>query len=337
MNSSNYNFRPPQPLPQHIVQSPDWGEFKSKRGTTSIRTGNVQFTLHKIPLLHSNIGYCPKIKPTYLALEELRNAGKKYKCAAIRLDCPNVVKRFRKYKEDWKTATESKKEEQLLKEQCKKAPRNTFAKQSIILDLTPQKKELLMQMKSKTRYNVRYAKRKGIFVKNESNKEGLEKFLKLQRDTARRQGFLIHPDSYYREVWHTLAPKNKAHILIAYYEKDPTPLTALMLFNHKKVLYYPYGGSSSKHRDKQHSSRTMWESMLLGKSLGCELYDMWGATDDKSDDWWGFTRFKLGFGGTLVEFIDSYDLILNPAIYHTFNLAYDAFWKAVNLKNSLLT
>ncbi len=336
MDKDNYNFVPPKNPPQHIVQSKEWGNFKTAMGTKAVQAEGIQFTLHKIPILPYNIGYAPKVDPKTINWKELERTGRKNNCAAIRFDCPNVVERYHRYKKDWELVTEAKEPEQIFKKNCKKSPRNTFAKQTIFLNLEHNKETLLMNMKSKTRYNIRYAKRKGIYVKEESNSRGLEKFLKLQKDTAQRQGFLIHNNNYYRTLWEHLAPKNKAHILIAYYKNDPTPLTALMFFNHKKVLYYPYGGSSDKHRNCQHSSRAMWAGVKLGQSLGCKLFDMWGATDDKKDEWWGFTRFKLGFGGTLVEFINSYDLIFNPAIYHSFNLAYSAFWRVVKLKKWLL-
>jgi len=230
---------------------------------------------------------------------------------------------------------EAQKTERHMEKKCSRAPRNTFAKQTILLDISHNEKTLLMNMKSKTRYNIRYAKRKGIVVKEESNSQGLANFLKLQKQTASRQDFLIHRNQYYKELWKVLAPEGKAHILTAYYKEDSDPLSSFMLFTHKNTLYYPYGGTSSKHRDRQHSSRLMWESILFGKRKGCTLFDMWGATDNRNDPWWGFTRFKLGFGGTLVEFINSYDFVLNPAVYKTFNTAYNLFWKAIDIKRKL--
>jgi len=61
------------------------------------------------------------------------------------------------------------------------------------------------------------------------------------------------------------------------------------------------------------------------------LFDMWGATNNEKDPWWGFTRFKLGYGGELVKYVDSYDLVLNKPVYYLFNLAYKVFWFVVKL------
>ena len=314
-------------LPPHITQSPEWGRFKTKMGTKSVRAGGAQFTLHKIPLVPYYIGYCPKVNPKEIDWEEIKKAGKEHRCAAIRFDCPNVLKQP-------PTAQIPPVSSTFLTPPngvtiCH-APRNTFAKHSVFLDITPSEEELLARMKPKTRYNIRYAKRHSITIEEKTDQEGLEIFLKLQRETAQRQGFLIHSNGYYHSLFETLKTRNMVHILIAD-AKDANaknPLAAYMFFNYQKVLYYPYGGSSKEKRNLFPSNLLMWEAIRLGKKLGCRLFDMWGAVADENDPWWGFTRFKLGYGGELVEFIDSYDLVLNPLIYHPFNLAYGAFWKA---------
>jgi lipid II:glycine glycyltransferase (peptidoglycan interpeptide bridge formation enzyme) len=80
-----------------------------------------------------------------------------------------------------------------------------------------------------------------------------------------------------------------------------------------------------------------WESIKYGKNLGCKVFDMWGASvnpEDKTDEWYGFTNFKLGFGGTHVVYIDSFDLVVNPTVYSAFNLVNDVRWKFLRLKRS---
>jgi lipid II:glycine glycyltransferase (peptidoglycan interpeptide bridge formation enzyme) len=102
-----------------------------------------------------------------------------------------------------------------------------------------------------------------------------------------------------------------------------------MLYVYDGVLYYPYGGSSDQHRNVFASNLVAWETIQLGKRLGCTSFDMWGAAKDPTDTkdpWWGFTNFKLKFGGYLVEHLDSYDLIINPPFYYLFNLAQKLRW-----------
>ena len=44
------------------------------------------------------------------------------------------------------------------------------------------------------------------------------------------------------------------------------------------------------------------------------------------DSWFGFHKFKRGYGGRLVEYLGSFDLVLNPALYYAFN-SVDKFTK----------
>ena len=41
----------------------------------------------------------------------------------------------------------------------------------------------------------------------------------------------------------------------------------------------------------------------------------------------GYTKFKLGYGGELVGFMDSHDFVINRTIYKAFNVTYGLFWK----------
>jgi len=167
-------------------------------------------------------------------------------------------------------------------------------------------------------------------VEERSDSEALEIFLKLQKETAKRQGFFVHPDKYYKIVWEVLQPKGMAHLLIAKVEN--TPVVAWVLLKYQDTFYYPYGGSSTVFKKYMASNLMMWEAIKLGKKLGCKTFDLWGATDDKSDPWYGFTRFKLGYGGQLISSPGAYDLVLKPVWYKVFILADKLRWFLLNLR-----
>jgi lipid II:glycine glycyltransferase (peptidoglycan interpeptide bridge formation enzyme) len=78
-----------------------------------------------------------------------------------------------------------------------------------------------------------------------------------------------------------------------------------MLLNFKDTLYYPYGGSSKIHPEVMANNLICWEAIKLGKKLGLKKFDMWGAlgpNPSPSDPWYGFHRFKAGYGGKHIEF-----------------------------------
>jgi len=288
--------------------------------TPPIKTGDIQFTKHRIPMSPFYVGYAPKVNFDLqkFSWNELKAVAKQSKCAFIRFDVPNVLNQQNEHDTETKIISN-------LNKHCKKSPKNTFTKWNVLLDISKPEAEIQANLNQKTRYNSKLAYRKGVEAKLENNEKGLAVFLRLLYATAKRQGFLPHPNKYYQTVFETLYAKKMANILVAYYES--TPIAAWMLFNYDRTLYYPYGGSSTEHRDLMASNLMAWEAIKLGQRLNCKLFDMWGATNDKDSPYWGFTKFKLGYGGELVEYIDSYDFIVNPFVYYSFNFSYDLFWK----------
>ena len=62
---------------------------------------------------------------------------------------------------------------------------------------------------------------------------------------------------------------------------------------------------------------------------------MWGSLSenpDPTDSWYGFHRFKQGYGPDLVEFIGSFDLVINPIIYQGYKVADKLRWLYLKLR-----
>lgn len=311
----------------HVIQSKEWGSFKTAMGTKSVTVGDLQFTKHSIPKLPYFIAYAPKINflKQKFDWEELKRVAKKENCIMVRFDVPNIIENL--FKDDGTELTNDQADEVLseLKQKCVVSPRSTFARYNVMLDISNSLEDIFANLSQKTRYNIRLAEKKGVIVKTENNEKGIAIFNKLMKETASRQKFLAHSADYYKNCFEILSKKNMANILVAYYQTEP--LAAWMLFNKDNVLYYPYGTSSNEYRNLMPSNLLAWEAIKLGKELKCDTFDMWGATNDENSKWWGFTKFKLGYGGKLVKYIDSYDLVVNTPIYHAFNTAYALFWK----------
>jgi lipid II:glycine glycyltransferase (peptidoglycan interpeptide bridge formation enzyme) len=56
---------------------------------------------------------------------------------------------------------------------------------------------------------------------------------------------------------------------------------------------------------------------------------MWGSLGphpDAKDPWFGFHRFKQQYGPELVEFLGSYDLVINPVFYEGYKIADQLRW-----------
>ncbi|MGA2967913.1 MAG: peptidoglycan bridge formation glycyltransferase FemA/FemB family protein, partial [Candidatus Levyibacteriota bacterium] len=183
----------------------------------------------------------------------------------------------------------------------------------------------------------------GVKVVEDNSDKAFEDYLKLTRETTQRQNFYAHSERYHRLMWGTLRSKNNekepkndvltAHLFEATYENEV--LVAWIVFVLGDTLYYPYGASSNNHRETMASNLMMWEVIKFGKRLGLKKFDMWGSMSqnpDVKDPWYGFHRFKQGYGGKLVEFLGSYDLVLDKKLYILYKIANKLRWIILRFK-----
>lgn len=302
---------------KHIVQSPEWAQVKKAFGKKTISAGGAIYTLHPLPKIGYNYAYCPKVNPEDVDFEEVRKSLYANKCIGLSFDVPNVSV----------GSPEEKKAIEKLGSYCVKADRSEFAQANVILDLSPSEKDLFSHMAPKHRYNTRYALKNGVTVRLAERKEDIKVFYDLVQETAVREHFFNRPQHYYEIIWDILHPKNMCDLIIA--EHGDKTLAAWMLFRYENVLYYPYGGSSLENRNLFASNALGWEAIRFGKRTNCLLFDMWGAAIDPSnqnDSYYGFTNFKIKFGGKHIVYVNSYDMVINKPLYKLFKSANSLRW-----------
>jgi len=103
-------------------------------------------------------------------------------------------------------------------------------------------------------------------------------------------------------------------------------------------IFYPYGASSSEGRNLMASNLICWEVIRFGKKKGCKIFDLWGGLGPNADPnhpWYGFHRFKLGYGPELVEYIGSWDLIVSPWFYQLVHFGDKLRWQLLRLRRKL--
>lgn len=294
----------------HPLQTRQWGEFRREWGNEILTTKFGIITSHKIPLTSYKIGVFEKgPKPRSTQLLELRALGRKNKLIFIKLE-PNVEKDDQTIK---------------LLEKYAVVGKTLFTPTTFWIDLTKSEDELLKSFTSKTRYNIRLAQKKGVQVKIDNSDKAFEAYLKLTFETAKRQGFYAHTQKYHRLMWKHL--KNKiAHLLVAKYNNEI--ISTWILFAYDRFLYYPYGASSDKYKEVMANNLMMWEAIKFGKKLGLKTFDLWGREEGK-----GFTKFKEGYNPKVVEFVGSWDLVINKPMYTLYKIAEIMRWIILRLKS----
>jgi lipid II:glycine glycyltransferase (peptidoglycan interpeptide bridge formation enzyme) len=322
----------------HPLQSFEWGEFREKSGIKVIRRGifdgkklisAFQVTIHKIPKTKYTIGYLPKGEmPNKEVIDELKKIGEENNCIFIQLE-PNIIKSINgKSMENgrWKMGN------------LTPAAHPLFTKYTFILDLTKSEDALLKDMHSKGRYNIKVAQKHGVKVIEDNSDKAFSEYWKLTEETTKRQKFYAHTKQYHQLQWETFShgadtTKLSSHLMTAIY--DGKVLTTHLFFIFHDTLYYPYGASSNDNRNVMHSNLSMWEGIRLGQKLGLKKFDMWGAmgpNPDQKDPWFGFHNFKEKFGPDHVEFIGSYDLVINPLLYQAYKVADKLRWMLLKIK-----
>jgi lipid II:glycine glycyltransferase (peptidoglycan interpeptide bridge formation enzyme) len=320
---------------QHPLQSWWWGEFRRKTGIEVERVGffdngklkkAIQVFFHPIPGIGMTAGYFPKGEmPDEEQLSAITQLAKKHNAVFVKME-PNICQRVGAPSAHAEIA-------QFLIDNKAIPGKPLFTKYTFQLDLTPSEDELFAKLNSKTRYNVNLAFKKGVQIFENTTQDGMEQYLQILAETTQRQGFYAHSPEYFRTMWSLLGESGMMRIFQAVYENTIVVSWIMFIFNGK--LYYPYGASRNVYREVMPSNLMMWEMIKFGKAQGCQTFDMWGSLGpepDQKDPWFGFHRFKKGFGGDLVEFLGTYDLVVNPPMYQIYTVAESVRWKFLRLK-----
>ncbi len=297
----------------HPLQTKEWAEFRKEWGNEILTTEFGIITLHKIPFTNFKIGIFEKgPKPTKEMLNQLKELGKEKNIIFIKLE-PNVEK-------DDSTIN-------LLSKSGLIGGKTLFTPTTFWIDLRKSEEELLASFSSKTRYNIRLAQKHGVNVRIDNSDKAFEKYLELTEETNKRQGFYSHTPRYHKLMWKHLKG-NIANLLTATYKEEI--ITTWILFTHDNFLYYPYGASTDKYKEVMANNLMMWEAIKFGKKQGLTTFDLWGREEGK-----GFTKFKEGYNPKVVEFVGSWDLVINKPIYTIYRVVEKIRWILLRLKAKL--
>ncbi len=197
-----------------------------------------------------------------------------------------------------------------------------------ILNIEKSEEELLNNMHPKTRYNIGLAERKGIKVEiilqnfNGSTLLTMNKyfndFYKLLEETAKRDNFNLHPKNYYQNIFNMLN-QNDAFLAVAKYDNKILAINLILLFGN--MAFFMLGGSSDEHKNLMFSHLAQWEAAKEAKRRGFKIYNFGGVdSDGEYETFGGISIFKKRFGGKLLEYSDSYDLVLKPFWYFLYSV-----------------
>ncbi|MFA6005366.1 MAG: peptidoglycan bridge formation glycyltransferase FemA/FemB family protein [Patescibacteria group bacterium] len=324
----------------HPLQTWEWGEARKENGNQIVRIGEfdaggklkraIFCTVHKMPFGYTVVNCARSDWPSLDLLEFIGSELKKRRNIFVKLE-PEV---FREAAGLYKIPLLKKKWHD-GKFNYEKSNSRVFAEHTFVVDLNLPEDKLLANMKSKTRYNIRLAEKKGVVVRDVTNQQdGFDTFYELYKQTIQRQNYLGHSYEYHKTVFERM--RIYSTLLIAYFEDKPLAAYYLMFFN--KKAYYVYGGSSEENKEVMASNLLMWKALQIAKQKGCVSFDMWGALPehyDQKDPWAGFHRFKEGYGGVHKDYIGSVDVVMRPTEYRIFSVLWPLRTAVLEFKQRL--
>lgn len=318
----------------HVLQSWEWGEVKSQTEWQADRVvlhdgaAVFQFLYRQpLPAVPLRIGYVPKgpvldwsnAGLVHRTLDAIQTHARARGCILVKID-PDVREASAEgvaLLANLRTRGWLYSNEQI---QFKNTALSTLADDDAMLDA----------MKSKTRYNIRLAQKRGITVRL-GDEHDLDRFYALYAETGARDGFLIRPYDYYRTTWQTfLRAQQEANsptggaLLLAEHAEESAPVAGVFLLRNRHTAWYLYGASSERRRRDMPNHLLQWEALRWAREHGCTRYDWWGAPtdpEDEADSMQGVWGFKQGFGAELQVHVGAWDYPVSPVLYRAYAYA----------------
>jgi peptidoglycan pentaglycine glycine transferase (the first glycine) len=343
-----------QDLEGRLLQSWEWGQFKQRFGWKADylswkdhrgQTMAATLVLKRSFLSHFSILYCPRGPILDWSNEAIRSSVlselQKYSASAgaifIKID-PDIPLGTGETHNANEILNPLGQEIVLDLERhgWKPSDEQIQFKNSMHLYLGPSEDELLMGMKSKTRYNIRLAGRRGVRVRK-GNESDMDLLYRMYAATSLRDGFTIREQAYYQDAWGSFMKSGMAQPFIA--EVEGESVAGIIVFHYGKRAIYMYGMSLETHREMMPNHLLQWEAIRWAKAMGYAIYDFWGAPDTfkEQDPMWGVYRFKSGFGAEVIRTPGAWDFVTRPTLYKFYSVILPKVLSIMRKRGRILT
>lgn len=275
-------------------QTKDYSKFMELNGWSSYITENNQYLFHrniartKFSLIRAN-----RLSNT-TSLAEIDALGKKINSLSTTLSFFTTGKRN---------------EVSSYKNGFKKAYWSGVPTKTIVIGLQNNSlNKILMDMKSKTRYNIRLSETKSVVVRVFSGKQlvnsknTLNEFYEILKKTTTRTGMMLISKHYISD----LSSSFKDNLYLVSAHSSHQMIAGCLVLLSKTTAFYTHNGSLDTAKKLYSPTRIVWEAIKLAKNKNRSFFDFDGITDSRrkefTSSWKGFTKFKEGFGGQIISF-----------------------------------
>lgn len=196
---------------------------------------------------------------------------------------------------------------------------NIQCRENYIIDINGRTAdEVFSSFKSKWRYNIRLAQRKGVKCQF-YGEEKIDDFYELMKVTGKRDGFDIRTKEYYSRFLKCF--DGKAKLCMCYL--DDIAISGALITNYAGTVSYIYGASSNDHRNYMPNYLMQWTMIKYAVESGCKTYDFCGIPYwyDETHKNYGVYKFKQGFNGHVQTWAGEFEYIFRKTTSKCFDFA----------------
>src|SRR5581483_6653366 len=253
-----------------VTQSFEWGQLAPQRGDDAVLPIGVVDSEGKLcaamlvivgraPVLHTPYFYAPRgpvienpdSPASTVLLNYVKAEARKRHAFMLKVE-PSV----QAGDEVWLTA--------LRQRGFRVNPHFMHPRHEWVVDIRPDEKTLLANMKEKWRYNIRLAGRKGVVVRRGEGQADIDTFYRIYETTSERDQFFIHSKAHYEDVLRLYSEGDRAALFLAEYEGKA--IAGLIVLRLGHWSWYMYGASSNEQRNLMPNHLLQWTAMQWSKA-----------------------------------------------------------------------
>lgn len=303
-----------------LLQTEQWQNFQKDLGETTFfeKTPDFQYLAIKKVTPFGNYLYLPygpvaeNSKSFKLALKSLVSLAKTNSAIFIRIEprSPKIAQILQN--KAIKTISSIK--------TVKKSP-DLNPKETWVLDLPQNPEELRKKLPDRLFRYWKKHQEKGLRIETSKNPADIKYLVNLQKNLAKTKKISIFSEEYLKTQ--LAQPFATLYLVKQRKESSDSVIAAGLIFDDKTTRYNLQGAQSSEGA-KNHATGILTIQLIMDAATkNQKFFDFWGIAPEnapKNHPWAGFTTFKKTFAGREQTYAGDYDLILNPAKYHLYQL-----------------
>ena len=196
-------------------------------------------------------------------------------------------------------------------------------KETWVLSLEGTDEEYKNRLPSRLLRYYRNREKNGLHLETSHNPADIKHLLSLQKALAKEKNISTFSENYLK----TELKQPFATLYLVKYQNPETKtveiIAAGLVFDHNDTRYNLQGAQSDQGR-KLHATGILTIQLIEdAREKGLKKFDFWGIAPEgapASHPWAGFTNFKKTFEGYEQDFAGTYDIVLKPTKYKTYNL-----------------